>query len=269
MNLGPTPTATFTPLPPTSTPIPFVIQVNTLGITREEYDAEILRYKDMLTTQGRTAADDEIRKAVNDELVGQLIFANGAKEAGYTITDAEIQQKYDSISSTLGGAEKLNAWLQANHYDKVGFQLALGRNAAVAWMRDKIAAETSSTAEQVHIQQLLLYDEATAKIYFDQLMNGANFDTLASQIDPVTMGDIGWFPRGYIPDKAVEDAAFNLEVGKTSEIVKGAVGYYILKCIEKDSAHPLNPDALSAKQKQSIDAWLAAQETTQTIIINQ
>ena len=268
INLGPTSTPTPTPLPPTETPVPFAISVDGTGITPPEYEAEMARYKDMAAHQNKQVSDEEVRTAVNDELVGQLLLANAAIASGFEVNESDLQAKVASITEALGGQEKLESWLQANYYDMPGFEKALNRNSAAAWMRDKIASETNKTAEQVHIQQLLLYEEDTAKFYFDQLSAGADFDTLAIQIDPVTRGDIGWFPRGYIPDKAIEQAAFGLEVGKTSEIIKGDVGFYILKCLEKSPDRELSPDALAYLQKLSIQTWILEHKASAQIIIN-
>jgi len=72
---------------------------------------------------------------------------------------------------------------------------------------------------------------------------------MAAQVDPVTRGDIGWFPRGYLTEKAVEDAAFSLEAGKYSAIIPGEVGFHIIKTLELQADRPLSPDALLALQK--------------------
>ena len=267
ISLGPTSTPTPTPLPPTETPIPFAISVDGTGITPSEYEAELARYGDMLANQNKQGSDEEVHAAVNEELIGQLLLANAATSSGFELADSALQDKVASITEALGGKDKLDTWLQSNHYDMQGFESALRRNSAAAWMRDKISSETNKTAEQVHIQQLLLYEEDTAKYYFDQLSAGADFDTLAIQIDPVTRGDIGWFPQGYIPDQAIEAAAFGLEVGQTSEIIKGDVGFYILKCLDKSPDRELSPDALAYLQKLSIQTWVLEQKASAQIFI--
>jgi hypothetical protein len=34
--------------------------------------------------------------------------------------------------------------------------------------------------------------------------------------DPLTRGDLGWVPRGYLLDEKIEEAAFGLQVGGTA-----------------------------------------------------
>ncbi len=48
-------------------------------------------------------------------------------------------------------------------------------------------------------------------IYTHQLQAGADFATLAYRYDPLTGGDLGWFPRGVLTQPAVEEAAFSLQ----------------------------------------------------------
>ncbi len=47
---------------------------------------------------------------------------------------------------------------------------------AAAWMRDQIAASVSSTAEQVHVKQILLYNEGEAQQALGLLQAGRHFE---------------------------------------------------------------------------------------------
>ncbi len=65
--------------------------------------------------------------------------------------------------------------------------------------------------------------------------------TLASEADPVTRGDLGWFPRGYLLQPEVEEAAFSLQPGEVSQVIKSAIGFHLVQVIEKDPARPVDP----------------------------
>ena len=67
---------------------------------------------------------------------------------------------------------------QSGYENKVKERI-LKRAAEAAWMRDKIIATVPSTAEQVHVQQILLYNQDTAVSFFNQLNGGADFNELA------------------------------------------------------------------------------------------
>jgi parvulin-like peptidyl-prolyl isomerase len=113
----------------------------------------------------------------------------------------------------------------------------------------------------------LLYNEAVANNYYNQLQAGADFDQLAAQVDPVTRGDIGWFPRGYLTEKPVEDAAFSLEVGKYSAVIPGEVGFHIIKTLELQAGRPLSPDALLVLQNRALIDWLASRRQQSSIVL--
>ncbi len=265
---SPTPLpATSTPLPPTATPIPMAIMVNNDGMTVDEFNAELARYKVAMTGLGKTISAEQALQTVRGDMINQLLLVQGASEAGFALDASALQQRLDTLISKIGGTDKLAAWQQINNYTAASFNDALKRAAAGAWMRDKIMSAVPSTTEQVHVRQILLYNEDVAKSYFEQLKTGADFDELAAQVDPVTRGDIGWFPRGYLAEKAVEDAAFSLEVGTYSAIVQGEVGFHIIKLLDRQADRGLSPDALSTLQSHAIVDWLSNRQQQSKIVI--
>jgi parvulin-like peptidyl-prolyl isomerase len=134
-------------------------------------------------------------------------------------------------------------------------------------MRDKIVTEVPSTAEQVHVQQILLYNQDTAQSFLLQLNGGADFDELASRADPKTRGDLGWVPRGYLLDPKIEEAAFNLTVGGHSDVITTDVGYHIVKVLEKDPNRALSPDAYLALQELALKNWIEQQRQQANIVL--
>jgi peptidyl-prolyl cis-trans isomerase C len=134
-------------------------------------------------------------------------------------------------------------------------------------MRDKIVTAVPKTADQVHVQQILLYNEAAAQSVLNQLQGGADFGSLAAFYDPNTRGELGWFPKGYVLEPKIEDAAFGLQVGQISGVIQTEVGYHIIKVLERDPQHPLSPDAYLALQEQALKDWVASQRAAATVIL--
>jgi peptidyl-prolyl cis-trans isomerase C len=127
-------------------------------------------------------------------------------------------------------------------------------------MRDRIITAIGSTAEQVHVQQILLYNQETAQNFLLQLNGGADFDELALRADPLTRGDLGWLPRGYLLNPQIEEAAFGLAVGQYSDVIATDVGFHIVKVLARDPARPLSPDAYLALQERTLKRWVEEQK---------
>jgi len=134
-------------------------------------------------------------------------------------------------------------------------------------MRDKIISSVPSAAEQIHLQQILLYNEDTARNFLTQLNGGADFDELAFDADPLTRGDLGWVARGYLLEPAIEEAAFDLAVGEYSDVIATNAGFHIVRVLERDPARPLSPDAALALQELALKNWIEQQRDGASIVL--
>ncbi len=193
------------------------------------------------------------------------MLAQAAEKAGHAVDDAALDQRIQALASQVGGDAALADWQQRNGYSAVSFRAALRAELMAAWQRDQIAAAVPQTAEQVHARQILVLDEALANTIHSRLDNGVEFATLARQYDPVTGGELGWFPRGYLTQSAVDEAAFALQPGQYSAVVHSAIGYHIIQVTERDPAHPLAPEARRVMQQKALQDWLQQQRSASQI----
>lgn len=262
-----TPSATFTPAPPTATSEPMALTVNGEGITLVEFDADVARYIAAQSALGNAVDPFAATSVVIDDLVAQLLLAQAARADGFTLDDAALQARVDSLAEQLGGVDALEAWKTSQGYSDATFLSALKRAAESAWMRDKIISSVPEAAEQVHLQQILLYNEDIARNFLAQLNGGADFNDLAFDADPVTRGDLGWVPRGYLLEPTIEEAAFNLTVGEHSDVISTGVGFHILRILARDPARPLSPDAMLALQERALITWIEEQRQQATIVL--
>lgn len=250
--LAQTPPFTPTPFQPSPTPVPLAALVNGEPVTLDEYQAELGRYKAALGTE--LATEDQQR--VLDELVGEVLLAQAAREAGYNPSEADLQQRYDDLATGLGSPQALKDWMGANGYTEESFRRALARSVAAAWMRDQITTAVPPTGLQVHARQILLYNSEEADGVLAQLRGGADFAELATQYDPTAGGDLGWFPAGYLLDARLDEAAFSLQPGEYSEVIQTAAGYHILQVLERDPQRPLDPGTRQALQLRALQDWM-------------
>jgi parvulin-like peptidyl-prolyl isomerase len=90
-------------------------------------------------------------------------------------------------------------------------------------------------ADKIRCAHILVNNEALAKEILARLQKGESFSKLAEEysIDGSRKrgGDLGVFGRGMMV-KSFESAAFALEKGQLSGIVKTEFGYHIIKRLE-------------------------------------
>ena len=259
------PTATLVPTP-TETPVPLAISVNGEGIPLPEFEAELARYQQAQSSLGNAVSLETANQAVSNDMIDAFLLEQGAVANGFILDDATLQSRIDALAAQAGGAEGLAAWETAHGYTEVGFSSALRRQIAAAWMRDQIAASVSSSAEQVHVNQILLYNALDAQKVLGYLQAGSSFEDLAARYDPVTKGELGWFPRGYLPSLAFEAAAFTLQPGEYSAIIQDETGFHLLYVVERDPAHLLSPDAFLTLQERAVQSWLTQRRNESKIL---
>ena len=258
------PTAVMTP---TITLEPMAVSINGVGVTLAEYQQELLRLQDAQSQLGITSNAEEQKQKVLADLTDQLLLEQGATQGGYMVDDSTLQNRIEQLAADMGGQDRLTEWQNTNHYTPDTFAQAMRRSIAAAWQRDQIINSVPDLADEVHARQILVQTEGTASELLAQLKAGADFATLAMTYDPTTGGDLGWFPQGYLLQPEVETAAFALQPGQYSEVIKSAIGYHIIYVIERDANHELTPDARRALQEKKLSDWLDAAKAASQIVI--
>ena len=138
---------------------------------------------------------------------------------------------------------------------------------------DAVIREVFDSDEFIRVKQLLSSNEngvsdeeclARAEELLEQIKNGADFDELVQKkgqdLFMFNNDDGYYFARGYL-DTAFEDAAFALDIGETSDIVKTSAGYSIIKRYEKDPAYiekhfeDLREDYISGMYNLAVEAY--------------
>lgn len=108
--------------------------------------------------------------------------------------------------------------------------------------KDSMAVKPT-TWETGMIKYKITASKATEDSIYKQMQDikkrldaGADFATLASEVSEcpskVRGGDLGYFSRGMML-KPIEDAAFSMDIGEISGIIRSENGYHILKLTDK------------------------------------
>ncbi|MBL8051419.1 MAG: peptidylprolyl isomerase [Anaerolineales bacterium] len=251
---------TDTPLPPSPTPPPSVAMVNGEYITQVEFEAELNRYKTVFPN----IEDAQARQIVLDDLIAQFLLSQAARKENFEVTEADLQLRIDA----LGSPDSIAQWQSSHGYDETSFRIALKRSIESAWMRDKIIADIPNLIEQIHLRQILTYNEGDAQLVMQNLNAGQDFDELAAMYDPITKGELGWVPQGYLLDANADQAVFALQAGEVSDIISTDAGFHIFKVIERGE-HELTPDALLTVQALTLKNWIAEQKEKSEIVLLQ
>ncbi|MEW6504484.1 MAG: peptidylprolyl isomerase [Chloroflexota bacterium] len=260
-SVEPSPTATMT-----STPEPAALVVNGERVPMREFEASLtqLEAADRDLAIQRTA-EERIQLVAND-LIEQTLLAQAARANGFNLTDDQLDNRIQQLVEDAGGRQAFEDWMsQMGYADESVFRSALRRAVEAAWQRDQLAASVPSQVEQVKARQILVRLRSTADSLYRQLQAGADFATLAFQYDPLTGGDLGWFPRGFLTVPEVEEAAFRLQPGEYSEVIESGFGYHIVQVEQRDESHPLSGEARLTLQQKVIEEWIETQRAAAQI----
>lgn len=174
-----------------------------------------------------------LRKQVLEQLKVDTVAKGLIEKNKIKVTSKEVNDQIDQITKTSGGSDKVKevlnkyyGWTLADLRAKVEFQLAKQK------LQTKITDD-----EGVNAQAKAKAQEILAKV-----KAGGDFGELAKQYSQDSSasagGDLGFFGRGQMVPE-FEAAAFALQPGQVSDLVKTKFGYHIIKVIEKkdDTVH--------------------------------
>ena len=268
---APTPTPTATPVP-TPTPEPLAAVVDGDGILLADYQAEVSRFEAAQALLGTDLASlGDYRSRVLQALIDRLLLAHGAEATGHTFDQAAAEAELEAVAEARGGNEAMGAWMAENNYSVESLLRALQEDSLSATMIADIAGSVGESADQVRAAHILVTSRSEAEALQAELAAGADFAELArlNSLDASTRpagGDLGWSPRGYLLVPEVDQALWDMAAGETSEILESALGYHIVRVLERGE-HPLGPDARRFVREQSVVAWLAGRRAEAAIEI--
>jgi peptidyl-prolyl cis-trans isomerase C len=249
---------------PTPTPNePLAALVNgKIRITLAELDKAVNRQLEARKAIGDAVPADlnAFRETVLMSLIQQALIEEAAAIQGIVVTDAEVEKEFQDYITAAGGKEKLLALITADRMTEEEWRKGLRSALITNRMRDIVTQGIGTTAEMVRARHILVGDAQTANSLLNQLQRGGDFAKLASQysLDQTTKlagGELGWFPRGQLLQKTVEEAAFALQPNQTSAPVKSELGYHLIQVLERGQ-RPLDPATRARLQEATFEAWL-------------
>jgi hypothetical protein len=79
------------------------LQVNGEGILQSEYDAQIARLQLALSETGTEMTPEQQKERITSNLIDELLLSQAATAAGFSISDAALQQRINTLINDIGG----------------------------------------------------------------------------------------------------------------------------------------------------------------------
>jgi peptidyl-prolyl cis-trans isomerase C/foldase protein PrsA len=191
--------------------------------------------------------------------------------AGYNITEDQLDVYLIGQGKTLEGFKKeMRESVEIQLRDQALREAVIGDlqptdDELEAYLEKNISRY--DTPEEIRASHILVDDEETANEVLDRLNNGADFAELAKEYSTCPSaeegGDLDWFSRGrMVPE--FEEAAFALQVGEITGIVKSQFGYHIITLTDRKEAHTptldeikdrVRDDYIQEAAEQKFDDW--------------
>ncbi|MDD2852421.1 MAG: peptidylprolyl isomerase [Desulfuromonadaceae bacterium] len=202
-----------------------IAEVNGSSITTGDFDRELKNLPEYLKTMANTPQG---RKEMLDTMVIRELILQQASKEGLD-KGAEIEEKLQELKKRLVVESFLKKKVEAE--SKVSDE---DLKKFYEQNKDKF-----KSGDQIKASHILVKSEKEAKDILAQLKSGASFEELAkkSSVDSSAAkgGDLGWFGKGNMVP-AFEKAAFALNEGQISGVVKSDFGFHIIKLTGKRAA---------------------------------
>ncbi|MDE2769493.1 MAG: peptidylprolyl isomerase [Chloroflexota bacterium] len=129
----------------------------------------------------------------------------------------------------------------------------------------QLVANLDPAPAQIRASHIVVATEQAAETVIAQLDALQPFDLIAEQestdaASALQGGDLGWLPRGLMPD-AWDQAAFALRPGARSKPISTSQGWHVIQVHEVSPSRELDPDAAERRRQVTYDNWLQTLRT--------
>jgi peptidyl-prolyl cis-trans isomerase D len=232
-------------------------------------------------TDGISASPAELQQAFRDRnekiKLDYVLIRPEDLELKIVPTEEEIKAAYEKNKASYQLPERrvlryglvdINQMRQAVHISDDQLKAQYQQNLAQYQVQNRVhvqhillttVGKTSAEVEEIHQK---------AEDILKQVKKGGNFSDLAKKYseDPGSKdkgGDLGFITQGQtVPE--FEKAAFTLEPGQVSDLVKTQYGYHIIKVLEKEPAHTKPFDEVKESLRAPLVLGQADKEASDT-----
>jgi peptidyl-prolyl cis-trans isomerase D len=208
----------------------------------------------------------------NEKVKMQVVALTADRfRSGVSVTDADVAAHFEAHKAEYRIGEQRKIRYLVLDRDQARLKVAVPATDIQRYYNDNI--QQYQTPEQVRASHILLKtdgkDEAAvrkqAEAILQQVKSGADFAGLAKKVSEddgtkANGGDLDYFARGrMVPE--FETAAFALQPGQVSDVVKSQHGFHIIKVVDKRPAVTRTLDEV----REQIQNQLALQQADQRV----
>lgn len=212
---------------------------------------------------------DVFKEEILNVMISQELVSQQAQKEGIKVTEQEISNELKSFKEYIGKMPTYLDFLQENQIDDEFLKSHIKQNLIFEKYRNKIMSESNideselRTYYEAHLDEYKKEEikashifistlnsmkeplseeeaakkESEAKELLKRLKSGEDFAKLAKEyseddVSAVNGGDLGYFTKGVMLPE-FEEAAFKLNKGEMSDIVKSPSGYHIIKVFDR------------------------------------
>lgn len=136
-----------------------VAKVNGEKITNADFQAQLKQAKQMTSQQGLDIDEEKLKTRVLDQMTGNILIKQKAKEAGISVEKNEVKAEINKVKETLGGEDAFKKQLENANLT----QEDLEELTKEQLLREKYV-KTQVSEDELEVS------EEEVKNYFDQMM---------------------------------------------------------------------------------------------------
>lgn len=262
--------------------------VNGVAISKAQLDMELKRVEKQAQMNSKPMASPDLnkmRKELLETLINRELLYQESLKKGYAVQPAELDSEFDTIKARFANQKGFQQALTDMDISEADFKEQVKRGMSIQKLLEKelydkleVTEQESRSfydnnpnffqkPEQVRASHILIKvaedddDEkksaAMQKIeeVLEKVEAGDDFAQLARTYSEgpsrTQGGDLGYFERRKMV-KPFSDAAFRLQPGETSPIVKTRFGYHIIKVVDRKPETKLAYEEIKPKLVESL-----------------
>ena len=255
-------------------------EVNGEQISRNIYNAVLQEKMNQHSLQGMEVKESQLKNAVIEQLVGEKLMVQAARENNIEVTDKELNDEYNAIITRVG-KEKFEIQLKEKGISGDQYKTRLRERIMVQRYLVSLVPDDSIeedemkelynknpkmfiNPEKIMVRLIQTQTEEQARAIIKDIEGtDSDFDTVADKLKEkgeAIVSDYGWVDAMFF-SKEISDAMKNMKVGTYGGPYKGKDGYYMFRVKDREK----ETFKIFEESKDEIRALLLSQKRQATL----